>query len=361
MSDTAAGSDRHELVPGVSAYQLERIHRWVMIGAPGSAIAFTGNIWQTLQSDTGIRGQDIAPLGAVFAVSLLMVVVSSAALGLRAGAEASAGYTTRTSGDHNLDQVDPATGVVIRYAGSVVFTTPERSGDTPGTVSEAVGNGSSLDKTVRFVDLPSERRTRKIGRWGLAIFVTVAIIAIFGVPIDGPAVDFVDRLLLLQGLLALVAGAGVLIALVFMAATAFQRSKLRVAAAVRPESFVFLARRTPELIDALKAIGIDRPCLRLHFAVTLGPEGVELWSDRETDVPRVALHWSDISHVHPGRLTVSGLDQSFVALTLHIFQSVDGRPLDLPLPIFARRGMLYARTERANEVLGVCARYASVA
>ena len=129
----------------------------------------------------------------------------------------------------------------------------------------------------------------------------------------------------------------------------------------RRDAFVFMTQRTPALIDALKTIVTDRPRLRQHFLVTLGPKGIERWGRGRTDVPRMALPWNDIDYAHPGRHTVKTGNIRVAILALRIFRTVDGRQLDLPFPMFGPRGINRAGTHDANKLLTGCCPYTSIA
>lgn len=361
MTSHSADLDRYELVPGLSAYRLARVMRVVVI-AMSVIFGVLGFVAvQSMKSDSELSGRNILTLVAVFGTPFLIIIGFSIALSLRGRAEAAAGYTTMTSGYQNLDQVDPVVGLVIRRAGSAVYTIPTHGGDTPGTVSGPVINASSFDNIVRFDDLPHARRNRILMLWGAGIVAIVIIAVILGVPRPSAGDTSADRVMFLGIGLLTFAGVAVLVAVVLLVTAALQQAKLRAAGSVRPEALAFITQRTPELIDALEAIGTDRPRLRQQFVVTLGSTGIELWGRGHTDVPLVALPWSGIDHVHPGRLQVASGNRSLAVLTLHIFRTVDGRRLDLPIPIFGRRGVTFARTDRANEVLDVCARYTRIA
>ncbi|WP_104100668.1 hypothetical protein [Cryobacterium sp. M96] len=226
--------------------------------------------------------------------------------------------------------------------------------------SGAVVNTSSLGNAVRFVDVPTSL-PMKIGIWGLAIIAIGFIAVVLSDLLVGADGQFADRMSFQQtGRIGLV-GLGVLVALIFLGTAVFQRAKLRAAKALRPDAFVFMTQRTPALIDALKTIGTDRPRLRQHFVVTLGPKGIELWGRGRTDVPRMALPWNDIDYAHPGRHMVEIGNISVAVLALRIFQTVDGRRLDLPFPIFGPQGINRAGTHDANKVLDACSRYTSIA
>ncbi|WP_035878998.1 hypothetical protein [Cryobacterium sp. MLB-32] len=360
MTSTDADLDRHLLVTGVSAYRLSRVMS-VVVGVLAVTVGVLAFFFLQSEGDSDLSGQNIPALIALFGIPVLTIICFSYALGRRGRAEATAGYTTMTSGHQNLDQVDPQSGLIIRRAGSAVYATPSKGLDVPATVSGAVSNASSLNSSVRFEDLPNAQRNRTLTFWGLGTFWIVMLAVAFGIPLAQLRGNSADQMMFLGIMFATVAGAGALGGLIFWIVVTSQRAKVRHAVSARPSAVVFITQRTPELLDALKAIGIDRPRLSLQFVVTIGPEGVELWGRGRTDVPNVALKWRDIDYVHPGRLKVSNGHRSFAVLTLHIFQIIDGRPLDLPIPIFGRRGIGFARAEDANEVLNACADRARIA
>lgn len=360
MTATDADLDRHKLVPGVSAYRLSRVVG-VVVGVMTVIVGVLAFFFLQSEGDSELSGQNIPALVALFGIPVLIITGFSLARGRRGRAETAAGYTTMTSGHQNLDQVDPHSGLVIRRAGSAVYATPSKGLDVPATVSGAVSNAASLNNSVRFEDLPNARRNRTLTFWGLGIFAFVIFAVVTIIPLARSGGNSADRMMFLGIGFVMYAGVAALVGLIFWVLVTSQRAKVRKAISARPSAFVFITQRTPELLDALKAIGIDRPRLGLQFVVTIGPEGVELWGRGRADVPPVALKWRDIDYVHPGRLKVSNGQRSFAVLTLHIFQIVDGRPLDLPIPIFGRRGIGFARAEDANQVLNACAGRARIA
>lgn len=221
-------------------------------------------------------------------------------------------------------------------------------------------SASSLGNAVRFVDVPISLPL-KIGIWGVAVVAIGCIVAVLSVLSLGSDGQSADRMSFLQtGRIALVA-LGALVALIFFGTAVSQRAKLRAAEAVRPDAVVFMTQRTPALIDALKTIGTSRPRLCQHFVVTLGPKGIELWGRGRNDVPQMVLPWSDIDYAHPGRHVVETGNISVAVLALRIFQTVNGRQLDLPFPVFGPRGINRAGTHDANTVLTACSRYTSIA
>jgi hypothetical protein len=217
-------------------------------------------------------------------------------------------------------------------------------------------NASSV-APVRFVDTPGTRRRRRLKLWGLAIGVVIFTAAL-GISFLGIRPG--DASMFFGILSVMFAAVGALVAGPLAAVSAYMRGKKHAASKVRPDAFVFGTQRTPELLAAPKMAGTEHPPLGVQFAVTVGPQGVELWGSRSADGPRVVLRWSDIDHVHPGQLVVSNGRRSFPALTMHVFRDVGGRQLDLPLPICGRSNLRFARPDRANEVLDAFARYSNV-
>ena len=364
MIDIPWDLDRYELVPGVSEHRLSRSIRVV---ARVLSIIFGATIFfvtQAIQDESSVSEMGQVIIATGLGVSLLILIGVNIARGRRRLLEAAAGYTTMASGRQDLIQLDPVTGIVLRRAGSVVPTTPKHHVATVGKRSGAVVNASSLDRVVRFVDDPPSVQ-KKIAIWGLAIFaiaLTAVALSVLFASSKGPGADGLT--FQQEGRIGL-AGFGMLVTLIAMGTALSQRAKLRAANLVRPDAFVFLTQRTPEIIDALKAIGADRPRLPRHFAVTLGPKGIELWGRGRTEVPRYAAPWNDIEYVHPGRLAVEfgnfSVTFSVTVQALHFFQTVDGRRIDLPFTMFGPRGMNRAATEDANKVLNACSRYTSIA
>jgi len=356
--------DRYELVPGVSEHRLSRIIRVV---ARVMSIIFGATIFfvtQAIQDESSVSEMGQVIIATSLGISILILIGVNTARRRRRLLEAAAGYTTMASGRQDLNQLDPVTGIVLRRAGSVVTTTPKHHVATVGKRSGAVVNASSLDRVVRFVDDPPSVQ-KKIAIWGLAIFaiaLTAVALSVLFASSQGPSADGLT--FQQEGRIGL-AGFGMLVTLIAVGTAISQRAKLRAANLVRPDAFVFLTQRTPEIIDALKSTGADRPRLPRHFAVTLGPKGIELWGRGRTEVPRYALPWNDIEYVHPGRLAVEfgnfSVTFSVTVQALHFFQTVDGRPIDLPFTMFGPRGMNQATTEDANKVLHACSRYTSIA
>lgn len=237
---------------------------------------------------------------------------------------------------------------------------PKDHAATVGQASRAAVTGTSLDDVVRFVDAPHSLQN-KIAIWVFAIFIIGLITAALSIIFASSKAQSANVLTVPQEGRIVLAGFGMLVALIFAGTALSQRAKLRAALLVRPDAFVFMTQRTPELINALKAIGADRPRLPQHFAITLGPKGIEIWGRGRAEIPRFALPWNDVEHVHPGRLSVETGNIRVTVQALHFFQTVDGRPIDLPFTMFGPRGMNRAATKDANKVLNACSPYTSIA
>lgn len=234
---------------------------------------------------------------------------------------------------------------------------PKHHAATVGEISRVAVKGTSLDNVARFVDEPHSLQ-KKIVIWACAIVIIGLITAI---PFASPKAQSVDGLAFREEGRIVFAGCGMLVALISAGTALSQRAKLRAAALARPDAFVFMTQRTPELIDALKAIGADRPRLPQHFAVTLGPKGIEIWGRGRAAIPRFALAWNEVEYVHPGRLSVETGSIRVTVQALHFFQTVNGHHVALPFTMFGPRGMNRAATRDANKVLNACSPYTSIA
>ncbi|MEY9950961.1 hypothetical protein [Leifsonia sp. EB34] len=355
MTDTAPQRTQYDLVPGMTAYRLNAIVKRVQIGvyvAAGAVVA----LYVIGVSIHGRPADRIVMTLIIVAPSLTWIMVSMLLVRRRDIAETAAGYTTRAGVLHQFDQVDPATGVVIRRAGSAVLTKPGRTagdGETAGLSAGAVLNGGSSGG-VRF-----DGRSRRTGGLLLGSVVTVALLLVVGIPLVVASAHGADiGVPLVVVLLVLGFTAGV-IAIVYGATALRTRQKTNAVARRRPDAFVFLSRRTPELEDALEEWEGAHGTLGQSITVSVGPAGVELWRG-SADEPRAAFAWSAIGHVHPGRLLVSINNREFPARTIHIFLG-DGTRLDAPLPVYGRHGITIAGADHANEVLDAFRRYTTVA
>jgi hypothetical protein len=345
VTDTRTQVERHELIPGVSAYALWRaativstvLSICVGLALGYSRVQFSGD-------------RDIPPLFWVYLVVPLTVDIAAsvtlfAAAGRRAKAETSAGYTTRTNGYSAYDQVDPRSGLILRRAGSAVLTIPTRD-NTPSD-----GDASAAD-IPRFTTDANTRR-RQILIWISAPILLVIIFA-GGWARAGGGSAGIFVLVAVVGLLA------VILVVVFVSVRLYMRAYLRTAAHGDPGSFVFLSRTTPELVMAALSLGITPPT-NTYFGVAITNTGLELWPRKTSSEPFATLPWSTIKRVQPARLTVSNGRSNFSAATLHVFTTVDGQELDLPLPVFGPRSLAFANAADANKVLDVVAQHARIA
>ncbi|MEY9853918.1 hypothetical protein ABH923_003596 [Leifsonia sp. EB41] len=351
MTDTAPQRTQYDLVPGMTAYRLSAILSKVGIGVYVITGAI-GLLWFVLSGAT-VTGRLIVTVIYV-GVSLAWTAASFLLMRRRNAAENAAGYTTRSGVLHGFDQVDPNSGVVIRRAGSAVLTKPARPHAAGSGLSMgAVLNGGSSGG-VRF-----EEPASSTARLRFRILMIVLIVLVAGVPViviashGGDTGSALVMVLLVLGVVAVVLG------IVYGGTALRTRQKMSVVAARRPDAFVFLSRRTPELEDALDELLGTHGTLGQSVTVSVGALGVELWRV-SADEPRVAIPWSAIGHVHPGRLLVAVNNREFPARTVHIFLG-DGARLDAPLPVYGRHGITVAGADRANEVLDAFRRYTTVA
>ena len=343
--------DHYSLVPGMTAYRASQLCRrtigaltvvWVAIGVGAGLLL-------------GAKGRDSLAVSDI----LLLVVVAAAPmavvlalLGLvarRDRAEAAAGYTTQTSGRISFDQVDPATGTVIRRAHSAVLT-------LPGTVDAGAGPSET------YFPVPPHGRRAAVIVYAIAAALFVGILAAIMLPLALTQPDASDRDALLLALVAAVVGVTVFVALIIMLGMLWARARLRLVAAVRPGDTLFLSPQTPELRDALKAAGVAKPRLGLggRFVVSVGVVGIQLWKGRPDGEPRVSLPWDRIDHIQAGTLMVAAGRSRVAYRTAHIFLKGTPQPIDVPLPIVSPLGQSAARAPFANDVLGSLARFVRV-
>jgi len=311
MTDVAANVARYELVPGVSAYRLSRLMRVVVV----ACAMIVGVLVFFVRSTFDGEKNELLLLATLWGVAMVPIIVFGVWLGIRERAETAAGYTTMTRGHSNLNQVDPLTGVVIREAGSVVFTSPTHAARTAGSMS-AVAGDAPTDVAARFVRVPNPIQ-KSLMKWGVVLatlIMGVLLVIVFVSPVDPNA----NQGSILIGR-AVMTGCAALLALAMAFVTVGVRAKLRTAALAQPDAFVFLTERTPELSHYLRALQGHRPRLPQHFAVAIGPKGIALWGGGRSKVPLVMLPWAEIDHVHPGRLVVETGRISVAVLALHFF------------------------------------------
>lgn len=354
MTDTAPQRTQYDLVPGMTAYRLNAILKRAQFGVYAAAIAAV--IWYVFAHSThGASADRIVTYLIVAVPSLIWIAISILLLRRRDAAETAAGYTTRAGVLHRLDQVDPATGVVIRRAGSAVLTKPGRQagGDATGLSAGAVLNGGSSGG-VRF-----EGTVNKPARLLVIVVVVVLILLVIGIPLIVASSNGGDTGVALAVVLLVLGITVVAIAIGYGGPALLTRQKMSAVLRRRPDAFVFLSRRTSELEDALDELLGTHGTLGQSVAVSVGALGVELWRG-SADEPRVVIPWSAIGHVHPGRLLVNLGRREYAARTIHIFLG-DGARLDAPLPVYGRHGITVAGADRANEVLDAFRRYTTVA
>lgn len=114
---------RRAMLPGVPSTTWSRVLRVTSSLTAVPAIAVIG--LQTVRLTAGDAAVAGLPLVALLVVVLAVIVVNFGVIllaGRRQRAENAAGYTLSRTGDTSLDQVDPATGYVLRPAGAEQLT-----------------------------------------------------------------------------------------------------------------------------------------------------------------------------------------------------------------------------------------------
>jgi hypothetical protein len=139
----------------------------------------------------------------------------------------------------------------------------------------------------------------------------------------------------------------VIIPLVFLLRAAYWGPKLRRAQGRRPDSIAFFARRTPELTDALASSALTLGRLPRQFVVTVGHNGLELWSGRSGE-PRAAVDSSDADILQAGYLPVVRGRAMFPTRTLFVVGERAGHELRLPLPPVGDHGITFASARDSN-------------
>ena len=246
MTDTQTDTARHELLPGTSAYALWRTASIVSTVLSVGVGLSIGYLRFQYGDETNPPAYVWLYLAIPIAIDVVVSIVLFRAANRRTKAETAAGYTTRTSGFNNVDQVDPKSGVVLRKAGSAVLTLPAKGEDATSAL------GLQLD-APRFTADPIMRR-RRILFW---IVGPVAAIVIFGggfASAGGGAMGAI----VLGGSFALI----VLIVIVTYASVAvYMGGYLRTARNGDPSKYVFLSANTPEFRAAafpIEYISISR-------------------------------------------------------------------------------------------------------
>lgn len=228
------------------------------------------------------------------------------------------------------------------------------------TTPDAVPGASALDPP-RFVEIPGARRKQAMKLWALSAFLLVTLGVMVILPQTNQDTSTGENGTWFAVVGATVMAAAVLVALIFVLISVYMRGKQAAAVAGRPGATGFISQSTPELLAALKAIGIEQPRLGLQPAVTVGREGIELWGPRHASTPRVTLPWEDIAYVHPDHFVIFNGRKSFPALTMRVLHRGSGHLVEMPLPIIGRNGLSFARADRANTLLSAFAQYTDVA
>jgi hypothetical protein len=345
VTDLQAQAERHNLLPGTSAYTLWRVTvtvTTILSIAVGLSIGYVQYKFGEADSLTSASSTLLfVPLGFDVAVSAILFTFAIR----RAKAETIAGYTTRTSGYTAYDQVDPRSGLVLRRAGSAVLTVPKRN--------EEVGAPGTLPaERLRFSNDQSMQR-RKLLVWIAGPIMLLVILA----GSWGQAGGGRDGSILL----GLALGSVVLIVVVtFVSVAVYMGSYLKTASQDNSGSFVFLSRNTPELRAACLRLGLNLPKGK-YFGVSASNAGLEIWPRKTALGPASVLPWNLVTRVQPGRLIVQNGQSNVPAATLHVFATVDGEQLDFPFPVFGPRGMAFANVTDANAVLDAVSQYARIA
>lgn len=114
---------RRAMIPGVASTTWSRVLRVTSSLTSVPLIALIGvQIVRLTEGDALVAGLPLVPVVAVFIAIVLVNFGVILLAARRQRAESVAGYTLLRTGDMNLDQVDPATGYLIRPAGSEQLT-----------------------------------------------------------------------------------------------------------------------------------------------------------------------------------------------------------------------------------------------
>lgn len=361
--------EHYSLVPGMPAYRASLLVRriiaalslaWVVLGV-GVGLLLGG------QGRDSLTASDLFLLVLVGVTPMLVIIVLVGFVARRDRAEGAAGYTTQTSGRIAFDQVDPATGVVIRRAHSAVRTLPGSAesrglGDAQAS-SEVAGPPASRDApgSATYFAVPVNGRRSAVIVYTVATLLFAGILSAIMLPLAFAQPDPSERDGLLIALVVSVVGTALIVALVIAIGMLVARGRIRRVAAVRPDDTLFLSPQTPELRQALKALGESKPHLGLggRFVVSIGYGGIQLWKGGTAEGPRVTFAWDRIDHVQAGTLMVAAGKSMVSYRTAHVFQK-GAQPIDVPLPIASPRGQSAARAPYANDVLSAMARFITV-
>lgn len=361
--------DQYSLVPGMTAYRASQLMRRI--------IAALTVVWVALGVGVGLflgaRGRDsltASDFVLLLAVLVAPMVVVFALVGFvarRDRAEGAAGYTTQTSGRIAFDQIDPSTGIVIRRAHSAVRTLPRGAGaaslgpahTAPGGAGPRASAGDTAAGT--YFAVPANGRRVAVIAYVIASALFVGILSAIMLPLAFTQPDPSQRDGLLIGLVAAVVGVALLVALILALGLLAARGRIRRVAAVRPYDTLFLSPQTPELRQALKALGDAKPHLGFggRFVVSIGVDGIQLWKGGTAEGPRWGMTWDRIDHVQAGTMMVAAGKSMVSYRTAHVFQK-GVQPIDVPLPIASPLGQNVARAPYANDVLSAMSRFTTV-
>ncbi|WP_146073142.1 hypothetical protein [Arthrobacter sp. N199823] len=213
----------------------------------------------------------------------------------------------------------------------------------------------------QFVEIPGVRRKHKAMLWGLLGLVVLIFLFTAGVAATSGASTPIDVAIPL-----LIVGAGFvfvlfIFALILIPMVLFMRRRQAVDKAAQPHTVAFLTQRTPELRAALTAIGQGHQGLGLTPVVTVGPGGIELRRSAQSGAPYATLAWSAVAYVHPEHYVIFNGRRSFPVLTMRVCLRGGGQPVEIPLPIMGRNGLMFAFPDQANFLLGAVGRYCTVA
>ena len=158
---------------------------------------------------------------------------------------------------------------------------------------------------------------------------------------------------------ASVALLGLIIPLTYLVRAAWWGPKLSGAQSQHPGTVAFFARRTPQLVEALRGAKLRRGRLPSQFIVTVGERSLELWSGRShehlcaIDISDTGVLLAGVLPVRVGRLTPR-------TRTFFITGKVDGREVTLPLVPVGDRGIAFSSARDANRIVERAAEYLNV-
>jgi hypothetical protein len=127
-----------------------------------------------------------------------------------------------------------------------------------------------------------------------------------------------------------------------------------------PESESFLARATPELVEALQAVKLNRSRLPRQLIVTVDDQRLELRS-RRSRAPLCVMDTSDSGMLLPGVLPVRMRRITIPVRAFFISGLVDGRQATIPLVPVGDHGIWFASAADANRFVDRIAKYLKLA